>query len=96
MMSGGCHKAVASEGNHSWLSGVLSVVGSSGILTRSTCIGDPSAVAGWMSSGWIGCSASSAGGKTSVPEGGVGSGERKIRVDHNMTPLLRVPIPYEM
>ena len=72
MTSGGCHKAVASEGNHSWSSGVLSIIGSSGTLMGSTCIGDPGAV-----TGWIGCSAGSAGGKTSVPKGGVGSGEKK-------------------
>ena len=59
---------MASEGNHSWSSGVLSVVGGSGTLAGSTCIGDPGMVAGWMGSGWKGCGA----GKARVPEGGDG------------------------
>ena len=54
MMSVSWYKAVASEGNHSWSSGVLSVVGSSGTLAGSTYIGDPGMVAGWMGRGWGG------------------------------------------
>ena len=68
---------MASEGNHSWSSGVLSVVGSSGTLAGSTCIGDPGVVAGWMGSGWRGCGAGNAlgtggVGRARVPEGGDG------------------------
>ena len=73
---------MASEGNHSWSSGVLSVVGSSGTLAGSTCIGDPGMVAGWMGSGWRGCGAGSVlgtggAGKIRVPEGGNGPEEGK-------------------
>ena len=58
---------MASKGNHSWSSGVLSVVGSSGTLTGSTCIGDPGMVTGWMGSGLEGWGTGGIG-KTRVPE----------------------------
>ena len=51
MTSGGCHKAVMSEGNHSWLSGVLSVIGGSGTLMGTTYMGDPGVITGWIGSG---------------------------------------------
>ena len=68
---------MASEGNHSWSSGVLSVVGGSGTLAGSTCIGNPGVVAGWMGSGWKGWGAdggwSTGGtGKVRVPKGSDG------------------------
>ena len=67
---------MASEGNHSWSSGVLSVVGDSGTLAGSTCIGNPSMVTGWMGSGWRGWNTGGFS-RTRVPEGGVGSEGRK-------------------
>ena len=50
MLSGGWNKVVvaASKGNHSWSSGVVSVVGGNGTLIGSNCIGDAGLVAGWM------------------------------------------------